>query len=290
MNSRNIEKFKEDIWQYYKKYKRDFPWRRTHDPYKILVSEIMLQQTQIGRVETKYPEFLRQFPNFRALARAQLRDVLRAWSGLGYNRRALALKKTAEIVMERYGGKLPRNEEELIALPGIGPATAGAIRAFAFNLPSVFIETNIRRVFIHFFFPRKKKISDQEILKLIEKSLPARLANAPAKRAGRQVCEWYWALMDYGSMLLTTSGSALGGFRSVGVSANRSKKMENPNRKSAHYTKQSKFEGSTRQLRGQILKILLHKKSSVRELARKTKRSLAEVKTIMTALRREGLI
>lgn len=260
-----IERFRKIIWDYYVKYGRNFPWRRTNDPYRILVSEIMLQQTQTSRVEGKYNEFLKQFPNFRTLAKAKTRDVLRAWQGLGYNRRALNLKRTAEIVMKEYGGKLPRAVEKLEELPGIGPGTAGAIRAFAFNLPSVFIETNIRRVFIHFFFPERKKVSDEEIKALMKRVHPLRFSEGKSWR------EWYWALMDYGAML--------------GREA-----KENPNKKSKHYARQSKFEGSNRQLRGRILRILLSKKTSAQNLSRQTGRPLAEVKKVMASLKREGFI
>jgi A/G-specific adenine glycosylase len=257
-----INLFRKNIWDYYRNHKRDFLWRQTRDPYKILVSEIMLQQTQTGRVESKYAEFLKRFPGFGSLARAPMRSVLHAWSGLGYNRRALALKRAAEIVAKKYGGKLPKDEESLVELPGIGPGTAGAIRAFAFNLPSIFIETNIRRVFIHFFFTHRRKVDDGEILKVVKKSLPT----------GRQTREWYWALMDYGAML--------------GREA-----KENPNKKSAHYTKQSKFEGSNRQLRGRILRLrLANPKISITEITQKAGQPRERVAEVLRALRKEGFV
>ena len=202
------------------------PWRETVDPYRILVSEIMLQQTQVGRVEEKYPQFIRAFPNFKALDRAQLAKVYGVWQGMGYNRRALALKKIANIVVNDYNCALPQTHEELCALPGIGKATASSIMAFAFNLPAVFVETNIRTVFIHFFFKKRKQVADEEILPLVEQSL--------YKKNPRV---WYWALMDYGTML--------------------KKSGEDKNIRSKHYKKQSRFEGSRRQIRGKILKILL---------------------------------
>ncbi|HUZ92872.1 MAG TPA: A/G-specific adenine glycosylase [Candidatus Paceibacterota bacterium] len=261
INMKKIEVFKRTVWSYYGAHKRDFPWRRTRDPYRILVSEFMLQQTQTYRVEPKYLWFLERFPSFRALAKAPLREVLRAWSGLGYNRRAVALKRTAEIVVRDYGGKLPKDIGLLDALPGIGPGTAGAIRAFAFNLPSVFIETNIRRAFIHFFFPKRGKIGDDEILDLIEETLDAKRPR-----------EWYWALMDYGAML------------------GRLEK-ENPNRKSAHYKKQSKFEGSTRQLRGAVLRAhLANPKLSFEAIARKICESTERVKMVMELFKEEGIV
>lgn len=201
---------------------RDLSWRRTRDPYRILISEVMLQQTQVSRVEDYYQKFMARFPDFGALARAKSADVLRLWQGLGYNRRALALHDLAKTVVREYGGALPRDREALEALPGIGSYTAGAVRTFAFNEQECFIETNIRRVFIHFFFPKRKKVNDREILPLITKT-------CPSERGLTR--KWYWALMDYGAMLGATM-------------------KKNPNRRSAHYAKQSKFSGSDRELRG----------------------------------------
>ena len=269
---RDLAEFRKKVRNYYRIHGRDFPWRRTKDSYRILVSEIMLQQTQTGRVEGKYIEFLKQFPNFKALAKAPVREVLRAWQGLGYNRRALSLKRTAEIVVKEHGGKLPKDEALLVEFPGIGPGTAGAIRAFAFNLPSVFIETNIRRVFICCFFSNRRKVSDKEIFSLIEKTLPG----------GGRTREWYWALMDYGAMLGSPKRSEGG----LGHS-----RMENPNRKSAHYTKQLKFEGSNRQLRGMILRLrLAHPKISVGEIAKRVGHSVERVKNALLTLKKEGLV
>lgn len=250
--------FKRKIWSYYRRFGRCFPWRKTRDPYRILVSEIMLQQTQVARVKKKYPEFLRAFPTVRFLARAPLSKVLRAWQGMGYNRRAPFLKRSAETIVKKFGGKVPSGQAELEALPGIGHATASAIRAFAFNAPAVFIETNIRRVFIHFFFANKKKINDKEILLLVEKTLD---------RARPR--EWYSALMDYGAML--------------------GEKGENPNRKSAHYVRQSVFRGSRRELRGKIMRILLEKKFFSAEAIFK---ALQDERTegTLRALVREGLV
>lgn len=230
------KQFQKAILHYYRKNGRDLPWRRTNDPYKIFISEIMLQQTQVSRVQAKYPIFIKQFPSFDVLAQSSLRDILRVWQGMGYNRRALYLKQSAEIIVAKYGGNLPKNPILLLQLPGIGTATASSISVFAFNKPAVFIETNIRRVFIQFFFKNRKKISDQKILKFVEKTLP----NKDPK-------EWYWALMDYGTMLRVTGNN-------------------NPNRKSIHYKKQSKFDGSRRQLRGIILKLLLQKSLSLSEI------------------------
>lgn len=226
-------KFQTLIWDFYsgkssayKKSKRDFPWRETHDPYKILVSEVMLQQTQTYRVIPKYEAFIGRFRNFKSLAETSNSEVLKYWIGLGYNRRAFYLKQTAQRITKEFGGKLPEDPKILQTLPGIGKNTAGAIVVFAFNKPYSFIETNIRRVFIHHFFKDSKIIIyDNEILPLIERTMD--------KKNPR---EWFYALMDYGAFLPNV--------------------ITNPNRKSKHYTKQSKFEGSIRQIRGAILKKL----------------------------------
>ena len=186
----------------------------------------MLQQTQTERVINYYGPFIEQFSNFRALANAKLKDVLERWQGLGYNRRAIHLKKAAEEVVIRYQGKLPESFDEIVTLPGIGTATAGAILAFAFNKPLAFIETNIRRVFIHFFFQDRQDIRDGEILPLVKKTLD-----------GDNPRQWYYALMDYGAML--------------------KKNVSNPNRRSAHYTRQAPFDGSERQIRGMIIRQLI---------------------------------
>ncbi|WFN34963.1 A/G-specific adenine glycosylase [Methanogenium sp. S4BF] len=218
--------FRELIWQYYRTHRREMAWRETADPYAIFVSEVMLQQTQVARVATKYPEFMAAFPDFAALAAAPLEEVLRVWQGMGYNRRAKMLRDAARQVMDRFGGRLPETPEELVTLPGIGPATAASIAAFAYNAPVVFIETNIRRVFIHFFFPAEGKVHDDQIRPLVRQTLD-----------WINPREWYYALMDYGAMLKQA--------------------VENPNRRSHSYTVQASFVGSDRQIRGQILRYLL---------------------------------
>jgi len=227
LSRKRINSFQQQIKRFYNENKRDMPWRDKVDPYYILVSEFMLQQTQAERVLLKYDPFITRFPDFQTLSRAGLKEVLAAWQGLGYNRRVINLKETAEEIISRYSGKVPESTEELIQLPGIGKATAGAILAFVFNKPSVFIETNIRRVFIHFFFQDKKDIQDKEIMPLVEKTLDHENPR-----------HWYYALMDYGAML--------------------KKQGSNPNRKSAHYSRQAPFEGSNRQARGAILRHLLN--------------------------------
>ncbi len=186
----------------------------------------MLQQTQAPRVIEKYNEFIKRFPTVKDLAIASNSDVLAAWQGLGYNRRALFLKKSAEKIVSDYHGIVPSKIEELITLPGIGHNTACAIVTFSFNIPTVFIETNIRTVFIHHFFKDTEDVSDKEIIKLVEKTVDTDNPRG-----------WYYALMDYGVFL--------------------KKEFKNPSRKSKAYLKQSKFEGSRRQVRGEVIRRLL---------------------------------
>ncbi len=228
--------FKKTIWKFYLENKRSFPWRTTRDPYKIMVSEIMLQQTQTDRVVKKYEEWMTHFPTIESLAMSSLQKVLTHWQGLGYNRRALALKRTAETIFRTYDGNFPQTYDDLLELPGIGPYTAGAVMAFAYNKPFPVIETNIRTVFIHFFFKDEHgMIHDKEILPLIEKTLDT--VNPR---------EWYYALMDYGVMLKKTIG--------------------NLNKKSRHYTKQSSFKGSNREIRSAIVRAITKKASSEKDL------------------------
>lgn len=258
--SRSIKQFRQIVYTYYARHARTLPWRETHDPYRVLVSEIMLQQTQVSRVLQKYRSFLHRFPTIQMLAKARLRDVLKEWQGLGYNRRALLLHRCARTVVLNYKGKIPCQREILRGLPGIGEATSGALRAFAYNAPEVFIETNIRSVFIHHFFSDKKNVSDKKLLIVIGKALDRK---NPRK--------WYSALMDYGVFLKNT--------------------LTNPSRKSLHYKKQSPFKGSRRQIRGRILKFLA-KKNRAKEPAMRLylcvdKAALSE---ILASLCKEGLV
>ncbi len=259
-SDRAIALFRQLICDYFKSHGRDLAWRRTRDPYRIFVSEIMLQQTQVSRVETKYQEFIAAFPDFETLAAAPLRDVLGVWQGMGYNRRARALKEAAERVVQEFGGHLPGDEAVLATLPGIGKATASSIAAFAFNRPVVFIETNIRRVFIHCFFHDAQRVRDEDILPLVQKTLHPEHPR-----------EWYWALMDYGTMLKT--------------------RVENPNRQSASYKKQTSFEGSDRQLRGKVLRLLLEEgEMDEAELAAHLADEDMRLERILAALEKEGFL
>jgi len=261
--------FKRKIRTFYKKNRRDLPWRPPHlkirkngslDPYAILISEIMLQQTQVPRVIPKYASFLKRFPSFAALAEAPLSAVLAEWKGLGYNRRALNLKRAAEIIVKKHHGKLPAGYGELIALPGIGPNTAGSLLAFAYNIPRPFIETNIRSVYIHFFFQDKKNIRDIDLLALIATTLDMKNSR-----------EWYYALMDYGAYL-----------KRIG---------ENPSRRSAHHALQSPFKGSHREARSKILAAVLENpRSSIARIARQSGVPKDKAAEIATELLAEGML
>jgi A/G-specific adenine glycosylase len=237
MTGTEAAQFRQTVLDNYRLHGRMFPWRKTTNPYEILVSEIMLQQTQTERTVAKYGEWLASFPDMRTLADAPLSLVLARWNGLGYNRRARFLQETCRIIVHERSGIFPETADELDVLPGIGPYTARAVMTVAFGKSEVFIETNIRSVFLFFFFSSRLKASDgadptpvrdSEILPLIEQTLDTDNPRV-----------WYYALMDYGAAL--------------------KKAVTNPNRKSAHYTKQSAFEGSLRQARGAIIRNLTKK-------------------------------
>ena len=231
---------------------RDLPWRRTYDPYAIWISEVMLQQTQVSRVDGRWQRWLERFPTVDALAAAAPSDVLEEWQGLGYNRRALSVHRAAQAISEA-GGVFPQDSKELVKLPGIGPATAAGIRAFAFNLHGVYLETNVRTVFLHELYPQAEGVPDSELVPLVELTCPASVEDAAdAVAAGADSAvntaaetdeteltprSWYYALLDYGAYLKKT--------------------IPNPSRRSKSHVKQSRFEGSHRQKRAELLRVLL---------------------------------
>jgi len=255
-----IAAFQRRIHSFYQREARTFPLPETKDPYAILVSELMLQQTQTKRVLDYYPRFLRALPSFTALANAALAKVLTLWQGLGYNRRGRNLWLLAKEILERFGGQLPRDSESLLSLPGVGPYTAAALQAFVFGLPTPMIETNIRTVFISEFFPKRRLVHDKEILALVERTIDRRDPRV-----------WFYALMDYGVHI----------------------KRERPslNKRSKHYKKQSTFKGSVRQVRGALLRqILAGNKASLTELSKCLGKSHDELEAPIQALIAEGLI
>ncbi len=255
-----ITGFRSAVYAHYRNNPRPMPWRETDDPYHILVSEIMLQQTQVERVKIKYVEFLSVFPTVGALAAAPLSDVLLIWQGLGYNRRALYLKRCAEEIDNFYAGQFPRSISELQSLPGIGPYTARAVAAFAFGVAEPLIETNIRTVFIHCFFHGREKVGDSEIMPLITATIDRDNPRG-----------WYYALMDYGVMLKQL--------------------YPNPGRRSRHHTQQSRFEGSNRQLRSRMLReVLKRSQISAKELAVTLAAERKTVQDNLESMQREGLL
>lgn len=254
-----ITEFQETVWSYYAKHVRDLPWRHSDaagrfNAYNILVSEIMLQQTQASRVIPKYISFLEKFPSLRDLAVTPLSAVLAEWNGLGYNRRAKYLHLAASsLAFQSEPWKL----EDLTACKGIGPNTAAAVLVYAYDRPLAFIETNIRTVFIHHFFADKAMVDDKDILPLVEETLD--------REHPRQ---WFWALMDYGVHLKAASGNA--------------------SRASRHYTKQTAFHGSKRQIRGQVLRELSQGQQTGRALARTIPDD--RLKAVLSDLQKEELI
>lgn len=260
LTPQQVRRFRKTIYDYFLQNGRKLPWRETSDPYKILVSEIMLQQTQVQRVTGKYINFIGRFPDFASLAAAPLREILAAWQGLGYNRRARSLQQVARRVVNDFNGVLPDSDAVLVTFPGIGKATAGALVAFAFHQPSVFIETNIRRVFIHSFFPKSERVTDRQLLPLVEQTLDR-----------EQPRSWYYALMDYGVMLKSLN--------------------PDPNRRSAHYGKQPQFQGSNRQIRGLILKVLAESPALLEDrLVRAVGKDPHRTKLLIEQLAREGFL
>ncbi|MDR1374947.1 MAG: A/G-specific adenine glycosylase [Treponema sp.] len=252
--------FRAAVYANYKRAGRSFPWRRQLSPWGVLVSEFMLQQTQTDRVVPYWERWLKRWPAPADLAAASLEETLREWSGLGYNRRGKNLKECARIIAERHGGAVPQTPEDLLPLPGIGAYTAGAVACFAYNYPSVFIETNIRAAVIHFFFQNAGGITDAALFPVLEASLD--------QENPRQ---WYWALMDYGAAL---------------------KKITlNPSRKSAHYARQSKFEGSFRQLRGALIRSLVSLgPATAEELVRRTEVEPERLYKALEALEKDSMV
>ncbi len=271
--SKAVAAFQRAVWDYYKNHGRhSLPWRKTRNPYRILVSEIMLQQTQVPRVLQKYKSFLKHFPTVEALAEAKLSSVLKEWSGLGYNRRGKYLHDAAKLIVHEYSGNFKRATAE--RLPGVGPYTRAAVRTFAYNEPHTMVETNVRAAFIHHFFPTTLKpsgrrklvyvkkdaaVHDRELVPLIEQA-----------SVGQDPREWYWALMDYGSHV-----------KSLHV---------NPTRRSASYVMQTKFIGSLRQVRGAVIRALSEGAHGDLALAHKLSFEEHMIRQALTDLKKDGLV
>ncbi len=260
LTSQQIAGFRTFIHHFYTHYGRhDLPWRQNYDPYHIMVSEFMLQQTQVDRVIPKFLAFINQFPSVVTLATAGVGEVITAWQGLGYNRRGLNLQRAAQSIFTRFHEKVPDNVDDLLSLPGIGPYTANAILTFAFNQPNIVVETNIRTVFIYHFFPGAYGVEDKLLLPLIESTLDAEHPR-----------QWYSALMDYGSYLKRV--------------------LPNPTRQSKHYVKQSNFATSNRRIRGLVLRALTIAPATLTSLATMLEIDEAKVKSVTETLQKEGFI
>lgn len=259
--------FRKLVWDFYKKNARTgLPWRNLaggtntkHIPYQVLVSEVMLQQTQVERVIPFYTAWLKRFPTAQSLAKAPLSEVLTAWQGLGFNTRAKRLHNVAQHIVQNYGGIVPQDAAILESLPGIGPYTAHAVMAFACNHDAVFIETNIRTVILHHFFPKRKTVSDDEILAVLKKVLPRGKSRM-----------WYSALMDYGAYL-----------KCSGVKINK---------KSTTYTKQSVFEGSGREAGAAIVKHLLTGRATKKKISSLLEDREGQLEIQLERLIKEGMV
>ncbi len=260
LSPKEVTAFQQLVLTFYREKGKHYPWRETRDPYTILVSECMLQQTQADRVTEKFTKFMEAFPTLTALAEAEKADVIARWKGLGYNRRALYLQRAATEILSHHGGSVPDDPAILRTLPGIGRYTSRSIPVFAFDRPEVLIETNIRSVYIHHFFTDSDQVSDAEIEPLVERTLYREEAHA-----------WYSALMDYGSYL--------------------KKEHKKITARSSAYKKQSPFKGSDRQVRGRILEILLEKGSCPAEkLVEKTGAERERLLRILSDMEKEGFL
>ena len=266
ISEQELRRFRSAVRSFYRSCGRDFAWRKTRDPYRVFVSEIMLQQTQTQRVAERFPLFLKVFPNLHALARAPQSEVIRAWEGLGYYRRARNLHRAAQAVVELHGGHIPDSYDALRALPGVGAYTAAAVSAFAFDRGVPMIETNIRSVYLYVFFRESSAVSDREILKLVTATMPA-----------RNVREWFYALMDLGVEL--------------------KKQAPRINHASRHHKAQSPFKGSDRRVAAQVLRYIVASARPVSKtaIAKEIRRSIEDVsgeqiERALVRLEREALI
>lgn len=252
----NVAKFQQKILQWYAQHGRDLPWRNTQDPYKILVSEFMLQQTQVSRVIEKYHEFLRRFPTIQTLARASHAEVIRAWLGLGYNRRAIFLHECARAIASDFNGIIPKDHEKLLKLPGIGPYMCRSILVFAFNADVAAVDTNIRRIFIAEGFVHEKS-SASDLQKIAEELLPRGHSR-----------DWHNALMDYGSLVLTSAGTGI-----------------------KPLTRQSKFYKSFRWYRSKVVKLAAKNGAvSIEQISRALKKDKKFIKKVLNSLKKDKLI
>ena len=246
------ETFHKKIFSWWAKNKKQYPWRETSDPYTIMVSEFMLQQTQASRVIPKFNLFLKKFPDLESLANNTDREVLALWSGLGYNRRAIWLKEAPQYIIEL--GYFPQENRILKKIRGIGEYTSRSIPIFAFNVDIATVDTNIRRILIHEGFATEET-NEKELFKIAEQLLPLHRSR-----------DYHSALMDYGATLITA--------KKTGIKPK---------------TMKGKFKGSTRESRGKIIKLLLqNEKLSKAELSKKLGKK--DIENILNSLAKDQLI
>lgn len=250
-----VQGFQERVLGFYRQHRRSLPWRETTDPYRILVSEVMLQQTQVARVVSYYVRWVQAWPAVGALAAASREAVLRAWMGLGYNSRGVNLHRAAGVIVERFDGDVLEAMRNYHAVPGVGRYTASAVRIFAANEDLVTVDTNIRRILVA-EFEVPESASDHELWDLASRCLPR----------GRSR-EWHNALMDYGALVVTA--------RRTGI---------------APRTRQSRFKGSDRQMRAQLLRLLLQSPASAVVLAEKAGTPVRRAQEILKKMADEGII
>lgn len=255
-----VEGFRRTVRTHQQENSRRMAWRETRDPWAILVSEVMLQQTQVSRVQVKFEEWFDAFPDLRSVAAAPLSLVIERWQGLGYNRRAMWLKRSAEMIVERFGGEVPGDVVSLRELPGVGAATAAAVMNYAWGVPVPFIETNVRAVILHHFFAGASGVPDSQVMPIVSATWDL-----------EEPRDWGYALMDYGTHLKRT--------------------LENPSRRSRHHARQTPFEGSRRQRRARLLRAVLERPGSDTEtLASASGEDAAAVHEILEELAEEGFI
>ncbi len=254
-SAERIQEFQKKVFSFYQKNKRDLPWRKTTDPYKILLSELMLQQTQVNRVILYYEKWITRWPDIHALASASLAEVLQAWMGLGYNTRAINLHKAARKIVTEFDNDVLEAMKQYKEIPGVGRYTLQAVQIFSTNADLVTVDTNIRRIFIK-EFNLPEKVSDKELWKLAEKCLPIGKSR-----------DWHNALMDYGALHLTS--------QKTGIKPK---------------TQQSRFEGSDRQIRARILRCLLNDTMSLSELKKTFRIEQKRLRRILDKMVTEKII
>lgn len=254
-SKKEIEKFQQKIFRFYQENKRDLPWRKTTDPYKILVSEFMLQQTQVSRVIEYYHKWMNTWPTVESLANESYKNVLQSWMGLGYNRRAMYLHNTAKVIVDEFDGDVLNAVKHYEKLPGIGLYTSKAVQIFADNADIATVDTNIRRIFIN-EFGLDELVSDNELFTIAKQCLP--------KGKSR---DWHNALMDYGALHLTS--------RKTGIKPK---------------TQQSRFQGSDRQIRGKILRLILKEEQSAYQLEKELNVDSKRLSKILTKMLEEETV